>query len=259
MNIPYEWIDASHKSPGLLEFRPSSERGLRFSENAKHMASMIAHSNTRSQTDLTVQPAKNGLNIVFGEGGDLILLSISDTDMSINFFHHGTFTGKAVHFPNGKNAYCMDGKGKTKRWKEPVILSYTCPLMKMHFFPRSAIELIKETPTTITYRSLEPVDKVYLEAFMGEAVMAIRFRDKNGKDEFIVSDESKNGKEVITIRDLANMSAGYFEYRPIEHTISFFDEKAGFVLNTRGQMRLTSVDMTTKTENVIDLGNLLEL
>ena len=259
MNIPYEWIDASHKSPGLLEYRPSQERGLRFSENAKQMASMIAHSNTRSQTDLTVQPAKNGLNIVFGEGGDRVLLSMGDTDMTIYFYSRGVFTGKSVTFPNGKNAYCMDGRGKIKRWKQPVVLSYTCPLMKMHFFPRSSIELIKETPTTITYRSLEPVDKVYLEAFMGEAEMAIRFRDKSNKDEFIVSDESKNGKETLTIRDLSNIDAGYFEYRPIEHTISFFDKKSGFVLNTRGQMKLTNVDMTTKAESVIDLGNLLEL
>ena len=94
---------------------------------------------------------------------------------------------------------------------------------------------------------------------MGEAEMAIRFRDKSNKDEFTVSDESKNGKETLTIRDLSNMDAGYFEYRPIEHTISFFDKKSGFVLNTRGQMKLTNVDMTTKAESVIDLGNLLEL
>ena len=125
MNIPYEWIDASHKSPGLLEYRPSQERGLRFSENAKQMASMIAHSNTRSQTDLTVQPAKNGLNIVFGEGGDRVLLSMGDTDMTIYFYSRGVFTGKSVTFPNGKNAYCMDGRGKIKRWKQPVVLSYT--------------------------------------------------------------------------------------------------------------------------------------
>ena len=223
------------------------------------MASMIAHSNTRGQTDLTVQPAKNGLNILFGEGGDNILLSISETDMSINFFQKGKYTGKSVVFPNGQKAYCLEANGKVKRWREPVLLSYTNPIMKMHFFPRSAIELIKETPTTITYRSLEPVDKVYLEAFMGEAEMAIRFRDKNGKDEFIVSDESKNGKETIMIRDLSNMEAGYFEYRPIEHTISFFDEKSGFVLDTRGRMRVTQVDMTTKAETVTDLGNLLEL
>ena len=259
MNIPYEWIDASGKVAGLMEFRPSTGMGLRFSMNAKHMASMIAHTNTRNQTDLTIQPAKNGLNIVFGEGGESILLSISDINMSINFFSKGKFTGKSVIFPNGEKAYCLDKNGKAKRWKEPVILSYTSPVMKMHFFPRSAIELIKETPTTITYRSLEPVDKVYLEAFMGEADVAIRFRDKNGKDEFIVSDESKNGKETITIRDFSNNPTGYFEYRPIEHTIAVFDEKSGFVLNTRGQMKLTNVDMTTKAENVIDLGNLLEL
>ena len=259
MNIPYEWIDASAKSPGLLEFRPSSERGLRFSMNPRRMASMIAHSNTRSQTDLTVQPAKDGLNIVFGEGGDMILLSISNTDMSINFFHNGKFTGRSVVFPNGKRAYCMDGNAKVKRWKEPVILSYTSPVMKMHFFPRSSIELIKETPTTITYRSLEPVDKVYLEAFMGEAEMAIRFRDKTGKDEFIVNNESKNGREFLTIRDLSNINAGYFEYRPIEHTLSFFDKQSGFILETRGHMKLTRVDMTTKAETVTDLGNLLEL
>ena len=94
---------------------------------------------------------------------------------------------------------------------------------------------------------------------MGEAEMAIRFRDKTGKDEFIVNDESKNGREFLTIRDLSNMDAGYFEYRPIEHTLSFFDKKSGFILETRGHMKLTRVDMTTKAETVTDLGNLLEL
>ena len=55
------------------------------------------------------------------------------------------------------------------------------------------------------------------------------------------------------------MDAGYFEYRPIEHTLSFFDKKSGFILETRGHMKLTRVDMTTKAETVTDLGNLLEL
>lgn len=256
MNIPYQWIDAFTRSNGLSEFRPEQDAGLRFAMNSLKGASMFAHNNGR-KTDLTVQPAKNGLNILMGDGNEMVLLSISDNDISLNFFKGGRFTGKSITFPNGKPFYKMDEKATVARRSNPIILHYTSPVMKSHIFPRSSIELLKETPTTITYRSLEPIDKVYLEAFMSDDELVLRFRDKHNKDEFAVGSSKRNGREIITIRDNSNPNAGFFEFRPLEKTLTFYDRQSGFVIDYRGYMKVTNVDKTTKAETVIDLGCVL--
>lgn len=256
MNIPYQWIDAFNRSQGLSEFRSEQEAGLRFAMNSLKGGTMFAHNNGR-KTDLTIQPAKNGLNILMGDGSEMVLLSVSDSDMSFNFFKNGRFTGKSVTLPNGKQSYRMDATAKVARRAEPIVINYTSPVMKTHIFPRSSIELLKETPSTIIYRSLEPIDKVYLEAYMGEEELSLRFRDKHGKDEFSVTSTKRNGREVIIIRDWSKPEAGFFEFRPLEKTLTFYDRQSGFVIDYRGYMKVTNVDKTTKTETVTDLGCVL--
>lgn len=258
MNIPYEWVDAQMKSAGLVEFRPNTDAGLRYSVNAAKKAIMFAHNDGR-KTDLTIQPAIGGMNILMNDGSNMILLSISDSSLSINFFKNGYFTGKSVTFPNGEGAYRVDSKAKVTKRNKPVVLSFTAPLLKPHFFKRSAIELTKDSPTTATYRSLVPTDNgIFLEAHNDEESISLRTRHGSGESEFSMTLTKKNGKEVITIKDHDSKDAATFEYRPMDKTLTFLDKKCGFVLNTRGDMKISRVDFVTKEETVTDLGNLLD-
>lgn len=252
MNIPYGWVDASNKTPGLLEFRPNTDEGLRFSVNPLKKAMMFAHNDGR-KVDLTVQPADKGMNILLNDGVNMILVSVSSDALSLNFFKRGYFTGKSVTFPNGEKAYKTDAKAKITRRSNPTVLSFVSPVLKPHFFRRSNVELTKETPSSSTYRSLVPDNNRFLEAHSEDDSLSLRI---NG--EFSITSLKRNNKETIVIKDESNNEAGRFEYVPLDQTLFFFDKKCGFSLSMKGDMKVTNVDFVTKEEKVTDLGNLLE-
>lgn len=251
MNTPYGWVDASSKTRGLLEFRPNEDEGLRYSVNKEKKAMMFAHNDGR-KVDLTIQPADKGMNIILNDAVNMTIVSVSSSSLSLNFFRNGYFTGKSLTFPNGEKAYFIDAKtNKTKRF-DSLALSFVSPTLRPHFFPRSNVELTKESPTDITYRSLVPTDNLFLEAHEEEDSLSLRI-----KGEFSFSLVTRGGKEVLVIKDDSNKDAATFEYKIMEQTLCFFDKKCSFSLSSKGDMKVTNVDPLTKEEKETDLGNIL--